>query len=392
MPDRETYLTFLDSQGYEEHEVASSNERYANFMLADERRRFDSLSKSSPEEMAALDGFLSNPIAKALLGHKDRTSFIESMKRRSAAKYVNAKEGTINDLLTSLESNLRSELLVLQRPEERPAGHTFPHQIFPGVFPTRSFNAQAVSRGSGYLVLIDSLTVPILDILARIQASSLPTKDKVTKLKEVLSLYIEGKDVEQFQTLADSIEIGFPDHVVGELFKALLEFVICHEYGHCARHLNASTEPFRLLNSKLDEPVIKRSKIHEFEADTWAFSLIHHRCELALRNDPKIRYFKYAGQAIFLSFAALLEIAFRKAGVEFADTHPPAEQRLWVAAKFSTLIDRTDWYKIGWDFLSVVEEVAVDCFGQTFEPAPTEHSLYDWLSDEFRTLETLKGL
>lgn len=120
-------------------------------------------------------------------------------------------------------------------------------------------------------------------------------------------------------------------------------------------------------------------------------SMIHHRCETVLKKKPELHYFKYASGLIFLGFASLLEAAMKKAGRPSAGTHPPAEERLWVAARFAAISNRVDQHRLGLDFVGLVERV-LPTFGTTPTAPTLDHPLIQWLQQDLISLQTFRGV
>jgi hypothetical protein len=310
----------------------------------------------------------------------------------AAHHYARAATGTLNDLLYRVEGKLRVELLVMHRPEERPHVLTpAPISMFPGVFPTRSFNAQAVATKNGYLVLFDSLVVPIMDILSKVLFAKGSDDHRAEILAQTVNSYVNCSPAKVFEHTIDSIKLEYPEQLASELFKSLLEFVFCHEYGHCQRHLKDCEGTYKLLASPSQIEVIKRSHAHEFEADTWAMAMIYHRSNATLADDPEAWNIKFGAPIIFAAFVALLEVAFAAAGKKLADTHPSGVERLWVMMQFMNYVNRRKYMQLGNIFIDVADIVGKKAFGWQFDPPANRSDLERRLVEDVRRLRVLDG-
>jgi hypothetical protein len=226
--------------------------------------------------------------------------------------------------------------------------------VFVGEFPTGSINCQTVKVDGGFLVLVNSGTLMMLQQVVTFlwrgnpDDSRSPSIQVVDGVAEVLAAYVQHGD-----------PYYGPKPLVGGMlafFSSLMtsaarKFVVAHEYGHIlAGHLSGpNAEPVKLETEVGALDVLRKNYAQEFEADDIGYRIALgiasvHDFNLAaidagysgdfhaIREGAKQKCL-IAGPFVALTIDAILRRFYdsrRSAGsnVPSDDTHPPAEDRI----------------------------------------------------------------
>lgn len=231
----------------------------------------------------------------------------------------------------------------------------FHDEVFVGEFPTGSINCQAVKVNGGFLVLVNSGTLMMLQqvvtFLWRGDAdhptapASLQAADGIA---EVLAAYVEhGDPYYGPKPLAGGV-LAVASSLMAE---AVMKFVVAHEYGHIlGGHLSEpDAEPLTLETEVGAIEVLRKNHSQEFEADDIGYRLTlgvgaSEDFDLAVIDAGQsgdLDAFRaglrqkclIAAPFVPLTVDAILGKFFearRSAGNKLAsgDTHPPANERI----------------------------------------------------------------
>jgi hypothetical protein len=151
--------------------------------------------------------------------------------------------------------------------------------VYVGEFPTGSVNCETVKVNGGYLVLVNSGTLMMLQQVVTFLCRGDPDdRDSEKSLKAsagvaaVLTSYVEEGDPYYGPKPLNGGWLG----VLTALFStAATKFVIAHEYGHILANHFSETDPERIA---LETPagaidILKKSHEQEFEADELGYRL-----------------------------------------------------------------------------------------------------------------------
>ncbi len=215
--------------------------------------------------------------------------------------------------------------------------------VYHGVFPTRVFNAQAIKHGPGYLVLVESATLEIIEIVATL--ATLPSSLQSTvihgvtdicrsyhqRLGHKVSDRYSPRPVEEYQRELSVSAQTYEASVA--LTSATEEFAIAHEWGHIVlgHALIGTTCAFDSWESSghLDDETRTNAREDEFAADLWSIGMLMESAKTPERFQRTVE-----GAFLFLSLARQFE------GYEDADrlkigTHPTATERLWMISRLA---------------------------------------------------------
>jgi hypothetical protein len=389
MTNRDTYLSFLSETGYTEAKV---------LQLLD-------VERLPIHRRKAAEDLLRQGLRQSSPGSTqgELYQFIEKTM---------AERSNTNILLDRMHSSLRADL--------SQAG--FPlADSYAGVFPTSSFNAQAVAREGGYLVLLDNGCFEMLEASVAILVSRWSEKEKAAALSSVVKGYALQRKLPDIESLHPP-DFGFERlRTSYALTTSAEEFVIAHEFGHIInRHLETGkTFQLRANEQTVDVPAAQYAQ--EFEADVWATFSLDKR--LRTLRQPKSRsnsldafalaegmllnplmllgsllahsedredqsvfsvrrrdlqdIFEHyesahdvelailaAGPLITLGTGLLVEEILRREGL-YRDTHPPASERLYVVNCFHEILGLSRYdSSIGRAFLKLVRDCAWKIFGK----------------------------
>jgi hypothetical protein len=253
---------------------------------------------------------------------------------------LDGKKTNTNYLLATLNDEICRDFATL--------GITVDEKVFPGVYPTYSFNAQARAEGDGYLILVDTGCFETIEAAVTILLRPWTHDQKTTmfvrtirdycrhgrltrseELKEILSEKENGLEIATELQMAEEITPG--------LTNACERFVIAHEYGHVIRgHFAGALSTDAGANHELQ--VIYKEHEKEFEADLWALNVLIRQTDM---YDARMRLITYAGALIPLGICLLVEDC-RKMELKrnVGDSHPPALERMRL---LQTYYERLNW-------------------------------------------------
>ncbi len=256
-------------------------------------------------------------------------AFIQAMKsedKKTIAMVVDMMsqfmlEKNTNHLVSRLSYTLKSEL------EE--AGVLLP-DFFVGVYPTNCINAQCVLESDLPLVLIDAGCMEMIEA----SMTTFVSKRNETEQAKLLIKFLEDyymKGVCPNSLLADHPSINWGERVVSYLTTAVEEFVMMHEIAHLALgHFKENRLQNLPQKNGEDLPIQKRSHLQEYQADTWA--LLHLISRARIKDDEDTALdLTCSGALIFLAMGLMIEGLSESRNIPIRDTHPPIENRIYLA-------------------------------------------------------------
>lgn len=257
-------------------------------------------------------------------------------------------------LITAANKAVERSLLNLKKYQQ-----SFRSNVFAGEFPTGSINAQAVQVEGGFLVLINSGTMVMLQQVVNFLSQGDPDKPSsddanisaVDGVTAVLAAYLRHGD--PFFG-PKPISGGMKSLFTYAFSSACEQFVLAHEYGHIlAGHFDDAVlhlERFDTEAGTID--VIKKDWKQELEADTIGYKIIlgveeysqldvsvidQAFLETELRTTIMAEALKMkcaiAAPFLFLTIDAILDQVNKtvreKSGLTNVDSlHPPAKMRI----------------------------------------------------------------
>lgn len=290
MATKNDYLQYLADAGYSEDEV---------------------LAMLDPTEFAK-QGLKSKMALAQLMGIAAKLLQDESETNRNFAEHIfKSMANNTNYLLQStIDGRLKKRF--------SETGVVYRDGLFPGVFPTNDFNARAISKFPG-LVLIDTACIEIIETVIRLFMSDASNAELIGLIAKVIEkLQVQRRLPETHERDHPSFqrpEIAGRNIYIIEYTTSSEEFVLAHEYAHYSMGHND-----RLATSSLDR------KRLEFEADSWAAEALLRPNSLW---DPKDGIeTQIAGIFVVLGIAHVIECINRKHELlTYDEGYPTAIQR-----------------------------------------------------------------
>lgn len=341
MGTHEEYSALLSEQGLKESDIAPMIRRQywspeALAKLDEYRRSLESPFRIHDTIRSSLGGgpFAVLDAMMAIAGDYDR-----------AEKLKKLQSGNANILLEALVSDLQRRCSENRMPYvETP--------VFHGVYPTKLFNAVTVPRSSGHLVLMESATLEIIEVVSSlIMARSGANNDRLRNIEMICQGYwnnISAKLRDRYlpphvEVYHLGLNISADEHADSvELINTTEEFVIAHEWGHISLGHAVEEGPCALGVAQTDAiPNSENAWEDEFSADLWSA-----RALLGPVRDPWSTKnadidVPLAGIHLFLGLARIIESSASYGGHE-ATTHPPTSERIWMINQLDKRVRGTD--------------------------------------------------
>jgi hypothetical protein len=328
MGTHEEYLALLGEQGLKESDIEPMMRR--QYWSPDALAKLNKYRRSLENPFRAYDTLRSSLGAPfgllgammEILGDHDRANQLEKME-----------SGNANMLLEGLASDLR----------RRCSGNRMPHvetPVFHGVYPTKLFNAVTVPRSSGHLVLMESATLEIIEVVTSlIMAQSEVSDDHLRNIEMIcqgywdnISARLRDRYLPPHVEIYDlELNISADEHADSvELTTTTEEFVIAHEWGHISLGHAVAEGPCALGVAQTDAISNSESTWEdEFSADLWAARALLGPARNLWYGENADADLSLAGIHLFLGLARIIESFASHDGHE-ATTHPPTSERIWM--------------------------------------------------------------
>lgn len=333
MPSKNEYLEYLMEKGMSESDVLPVLDKD----FKDDFRK----AMSNPDLMSSI-------VSAALQASKgDENSLKELDKLKIVLELANENA---NDFINKvIKNNLHQHCEM--------AGIYLPENIYVGIFPISSYNAHIVRRNEGFLALINTGYIELIESIIEVSSYEINIKAKAKIIAEWLTNYLTNSKIptiHERQHLFNLYKTGKDNGLNSYLTTATEEFILLHEYGHC--YLNHFDE-----RADLNENVIYSYR-KEYEADLWALKIqIEKSYKLA---DEYMSAIKIYGFYVFLGIGALIEkFQTEKLGLNKTTTHPTAVDRIWNLEAFLKSINKLDDIYLGTKFLKVLDETSIFLLG-----------------------------
>jgi hypothetical protein len=245
------------------------------------------------------------------------------------------KETDLQGLLNACDANSTNILMqgLSEGITKRISDHGFPNHIktFTGVFPTNSFNAQAVRFEDGALILIDTGCFTLLEAMTMLWAWDADHEASIALACRIAADYVSDYALpKEYEYDHQSLHDGTRLMAYSMLLTKAEELVLAHEHAHGALgHLWKA--PLKRFSSPAGEvDLITKSMEEEIEADRLGLHLMFPAHD---RTDKlEVRQISAAPYIVF-GTAWLLENTLEAIHPKHprVDTHPPALQRLALA-------------------------------------------------------------
>ncbi len=261
-------------------------------------------------------------------------------------QFLSSLESNSNVLIEGIAGSLEERLSSLGAPRT-------PIPYYAGVFPTNSFNAQAVLIDDVALILIDTGCFSVLEALILLWGCVEDVQESLQRAAKIVVDYVDNY-VAPEPTKYDHPDMhrdGYKLLAYSMIVTKTEEFVIGHELGHLRfGHLLGQRAPgtggIYTANRSWDD---------EISADIFSLDLLtHQRDGLDLRTGC-------AGPYVFFATARLLERVRQRGSAErlsWTDTHPPSIMRAAVLERALSELGLLEIADLGQRFNWWAEECA----------------------------------
>ena len=279
----------------------------------------------------------------------------EMIKSTSSTPQFFSKKDFLNFIKEVNETDIIQNLAREVESDIKKIGKELPLPVYADLFPTGSFNAQAVRCKSGVLILLNRGTMMCIHMIVKIlckstvffenfssdgtpintiEDSNVSNDDLVTALSQILLFYLGYIKVPYPSRL--TLDSQSKILLVGGILRSAEKFALSHEYGHLiAGHLNQSQSKMILSKSTVgDIKVIPKSWKQEIEADALALMIMLAQIPKRIDNDFDLFRVQqvFAGPIIYFGIDSLItniHIKIKRLGeLPFSKTHPPSIYRL----------------------------------------------------------------
>jgi hypothetical protein len=303
---KQIYLDFLKRKGLTESDVVPI---------------IDSNKMTAEMHGALLSAFIGG-MRKA----DDIASMSDNEKRELAGILLMMKNvvtrANANELMSQMAYSLREDL--------RKAGVSIP-DFFAGVYPTGYINAFRVIEAGIPLVLIATGCFEMIETAVAAFISKRNETEKAELLIAALDAFFMKGTTPQ-PASADHPSIDWRSGVVPGLTTGIEEFVIAHEIGHiCLGHTKGKNRYALPLCDGTTLSVVDNGHKQEYEADIWALEKLVARAMKAEGDRDTKLLVTCSGALMFLTIGLMIEAIADSRKRPIVDSHPPAENRLYVA-------------------------------------------------------------
>jgi hypothetical protein len=240
-----------------------------------------------------------------------------------------------NELLQSLVGAMRRMAPTMSA---RVSGDTF-H----GVYPTWTLNAECAAVSDGYMVLVNSGAMELIETVATYLNVTSWSDDHIVEQIAVaceMALY-RGRIVSPMDSDANDC-ISDDDRVNAiALTSATQRFLIAHEWGHIAKDHLGGAPSTALHEGSID--VLLKNQMQELEADLWATTLLIGWC---LQEDDWFGQIQMAGIYLFLMLAEISQKYAVRARIDLGNVHPNIETRKGILKQFAEVVGATPLFAV----------------------------------------------
>ncbi|MDE3089663.1 MAG: hypothetical protein KGJ80_09830 [Chloroflexota bacterium] len=260
---------------------------------------------------------------------QDLMGNVLGLLNRQKGQIAKSQQSQFSELLKAYETNTTNLIMqnISRDLSKRIAQLGLPKQcdVYAGVFPTNSFNAQATLVGNGALVLIDVGCFSLIEAITMLFAWNGDMERKTVLACQFIKRYVSDYAIPSpkeydHPSLHDGIRLMAFTQVVSKAE----EFVLAHEHAHVALgHLWTSKS--KAMTPVGEVPMVSKSREQEIEADKLG---VHLMLSTKL-NDVVLKQIGAAPYVVF-GIAYLIEKAIESihhTRYEHWDTHPPAVVR-----------------------------------------------------------------
>jgi hypothetical protein len=235
----------------------------------------------------------------------------------------------------------------------RASGDGADHPLAIGVLPLRSFNGQSTVFEDTAICLLDTGSFDLIEIFTTLfDARRKDPGYATTQMRNALDTYVRNDEVSaaDFDLGRGLVDFGNVGGIRTRLTTSAEQFLVAHEIAHVALgHLDGAPRgamPIRATERRsrgwiaraLGRPtpagnratatVIQPAQFDEHCADVWALKTVIDVAQSST-NEGEVPI-ACGGAALMLGLAMLTEAAWSAAGIENADSHPPALTRLYL--------------------------------------------------------------
>jgi hypothetical protein len=328
---------------------------YLDFLKRKALRESDVLPIIDRNKMTVeMHGALLSAFISAMKSADDVSSMNEQEKKNLAAilsMMRNVIEQTnTNELVSQIAGSIQEDL--------RRIGDSIP-DFFAGVYPTGYINAFRVIEAGLPLVLIATGCFEMIETAVITFISKRNETEQAELLIAALDdFFIKGKMPQP--EIANHPSINWGSGIVPSLVNAIEEFVITHEIGHI--YLGHTKEKSRYalpLNDGTTLSVIKNDHKQEYQADIWALQRLIARAKELEGDDPSRILRTCSGALMFLNIGLMIEALAESRKKPIRDSHPPAENRLYVAEITLDVLGLEDQGGVASSFKRILREMCV---------------------------------
>jgi hypothetical protein len=368
---KEQYLALLGEYGLNEKDVAPII-RFAYWSDQNAAKLASYKNRLRPNFAREYDELRSAIIGTTPLGILE--FFLKEAERREELERIEAMEsGNANLVIGAIADDLRRRIRL--RPDD---------PVYHGIFPTRVFNAQVIRRGNGYLVLIESATLELIEVIATLVTSTTTPRPAIIdgivttcrKYYEHLGKKISGRylprPVEEYErelkTTAEEYAAGVA------LTTAAEEFAIALEWGHIVLgHALTDTHCTLGVGEKLkqvDQTNVISSQIissqrDEFTADLWSLGMLLDGSNSSGRPTTSVE-----GALLFLNLARQFE-GYDQIDTHRISSHPRAVDRLWMIRRLAERYSGSVKFLDGAS-TAIIQQILNECYTCEFGGPPEE--------------------
>lgn len=231
-------------------------------------------------------------------------------------------------------------------------------ELYAGVFPTDSINAQCVLEDKKPLVLIDTGLFELIEFAITTFVSKRNETEQAELLIQALEDYYIRK-ISPDPEIADHPSINWGTTPAYILITAVEEFVIMHEIAHILLHLDTPKLTPLPVSGSRQISVLHKDHFEEYQADTYALDLLIKRAKGSEQRDLALDL-SCSGALIFIYIGVMLEaLAESRNVVKNTVSHPPIENRVYLLELTMEVLGVHEHSSIARKFKRILRELCV---------------------------------